>query len=394
MPAASLTQILLAGRRATDDYVFERWGLVIYGLLAGLALLISGIAPARSLLGGRSRLAQLALLAGLAGPAALIIPMATPLPGWGGPAALAAGLWLLVPLAIFRFRSAETRLTVACALPALAILVDGLSEGHLFRDALWGRMPIAGGRLYGIDNTCMGVLIGAGWIALGCLVDRWPGQAGRITAAVLALGTAIVLGLPMFGANVGGSITAAVGATFFTVRLFRARAGLLASLLATAAAAAIVGLSLAVDSLLPTSTHLLGAWTEVVRLGPRVAWDIVYRKLAQNGSITLPLLAPGILAFGALTLRIRSNRPAFIRRFQAMPGLDAALSSLLPALLVGYLVNDTGAVTDVFMAYYYFSALVFIRLDALSLVSTGDAQDVRMDETCVDGRHDDPDDSL
>ena len=361
MTERRVNDILTFDAQARSDYHFETWALIVYGSVAGLSVFLALILPASSLRGARSRLGQYCILIACSGPAALMVPMAVA----GGPvkdALIAVACGMLFPLVAFRWRSSAARLGIACSISAAALLLDGISCGGVFRDALWGRMPIAGGRLYGIDNTCMGVLIGAAWLALGICSDRWP-RRGRRAACVGVVLTAVVVGLPQLGANVGGGITACIGAGFFvTSSLARDRRWGMA--LSIILASGLVLVSLVLDAASSMGSHLIGSWNLVRSTGWEAASDLAIRKLWQNVALTRWLLIPGIPIYAVLIVKIRQGSRSYHEWFASMPGLSFALRSLIPTMAAGYLLNDTGAITDLFLSLYYFAAFAYFRLDA------------------------------
>lgn len=357
--------------RARDDFLYERAALILYMLLTVLIAFVPAVLKRPQLSGVRAWALRFAILAACSGPAALILPLATPAPGAWGPGLLAAALYVLLPMIVLRLRRPLASLAAACAMSALVLIVDGLTRGQLFRDALWGRMPIAAGRLYGIDNTCLGVFLGGGWVALGWLAD-FRGRLGRALACSIGLAIAMIISLPPLGANVGGGITSAVAVGFLTVFLssnrppeWSLRSVSLGILISVGLALGLLALGLALDTgngPVPRS-HLAAGMDAVTGGGLPVAWDIALRKLWQNLSISAWVVLPAAVVLYPVIRTLRRDRDPIARRLAAHPGMDAALHSLLPAMVAGFLFKDSGVVTDLFLILYYLGVLIYVWLD-------------------------------
>ncbi|MBO7393372.1 MAG: hypothetical protein J6U98_04125 [Abditibacteriota bacterium] len=77
-----------------------------------------------------------------------------------------------------------------------------------------------GGRYYGIGNEFMGSMLGAAAVVIACAAGRLKRKsAGVLFSGALSAAVFVLIGLSVFGANVGGSIAAAVFGTAATLTL-------------------------------------------------------------------------------------------------------------------------------------------------------------------------------
>lgn len=75
----------------------------------------------------------------------------------------------------------------------------------LIKNSLLGYDPIIGARFYGIGNEYMGVLVGASLITISIFFEKFGFK--NIILLPFALAVVFIMGNPMMGANVGGTIT-------------------------------------------------------------------------------------------------------------------------------------------------------------------------------------------
>jgi len=179
-------------------------------------------------------------------PAALLLlPAAAsfPLPAAWLSGALLAGTILLLLLALQPLRKmGRPAFWAALGLfTSLAVIIDALAGARLQQLSFLGYDPIGGSRFYGIGNEYMGVVLGASILGVTALAERLEqgsrtgllerGKTGPVSermsgrvserrsgsqkllslAVLLFFGLIIVIfASPRFGANLGGTITAAV----------------------------------------------------------------------------------------------------------------------------------------------------------------------------------------
>ncbi len=203
---------------------------------------------------------------------------------------------LLLLLSLFRSKGDQTIWIVVGLATALMLLVDTLGGANLQQFSLLSYDPIAGARYYGIGNEYMGVLIGStllgsitaiGGVPAEKLISRVEaGQSSRPAAIIVFLFYLFIIYLfsaPYFGANLGGTLTAAVafGAAWAGLGVFK-RADLLPAMIYfLMVALLLLGIfNFLVRAGLPSHVGRLGE--AVTREGQFALWETVVRKLTMN----------------------------------------------------------------------------------------------------------------
>jgi hypothetical protein len=296
--------------------------LSTYGVLAGIALVLGLMAVLRP---HATRAARAALTLATGGTVALlaigIVPVSPPLL----PVVfvvLSAAL-ALAATGLARHRAIDALL---CLLVG-SLLIDAARGAPLVAHSPLSGYYLAGIRYYGIGNEFMGLLIGA---ALMSVPRRALVPMGFLVIAAL--------GLPFFGANAGGAMSAAAG--FALLGRGRARwLGVVGAVVATAVLLALI------DRLQPDSvqSHI----GQAAGRGPGAWGAIVLGKLAMNARlarapgtlIALAAVVPAafLLVRGAIGQRVQQALAAAPDRAGRLP---AALGAAGAALVF----NDSGIV--------------------------------------------------
>ncbi|MGI9120142.1 MAG: hypothetical protein ACR2G7_08505 [Acidimicrobiales bacterium] len=279
-------------------------------------------------------------------------------------AASAALAMAAVGVAIWAQRRGGPRLARAGTLAAplvlagllLAVLVvDIVTGAKLQLNTVFGYSPIVAGRFSGYGNLASGlvamsaIVVAAGaWGATQPRVRPSPAGRRRSLAAVATLFalTVAALGLPRYGADVGG-VLSVVPAFLVTVLLLRGvtltvrRLGLVA--LVTVGVIAVFG---AADLARPAEarTHLGRFLAVAADEGASGVVPIIERKMSANllilTSSVWTLFIPVVLAFLVFLVW---RRAGFLERLEErMPGSRACLVGALVVAVLGALLNDSG----------------------------------------------------
>jgi hypothetical protein len=231
------------------------------------------------------------------------------------------------------------------------VVADLASGGHGLERPLLGGSAYDGERFYGLGNGYFAMALAA--IMLVAAFTSVP----AVGVAAMLGGLALVDGLPMLGADVGGALTASLTAGLALLLLGRRRSlAATLSLLGLAAAGGLVLVSVAAMIADP-STHGSRFLTTLLDEGPAAAGRIVTHQLGRNFALLrgspvawvgpLEVLAAALLAW---------RPPAFLDALAGPLGRPASASQPLSGaartrrvVLLGalgstllVLLNDTG----------------------------------------------------
>jgi len=339
-----------------------RWGALREQRIAGLAafaaawvvLLVLGAAG-----GARSRRAV--LRAGVLGllwwptPALVLGPLD---PARG----VEIALMVVAPLVLGALTDRAVPWPRAAALPAgvglLAHTLDLLGGSDWTSLSLLGPNPAIGARFYGVGNELEILLVAMLLIGLAAgLPAATPARRAAAAFALGGLGLGIVLAAGRLGADVGGVVTAGVGATVAVLAL---RPGGLTRRRA-AAVLLVPVLGLAALALLDTVTGGEDHFSRTVLQGG--GGDLADAVRRRTG-LAVDTLAGGVmpvlvvLALLALALAARYRR----RLLAPLPDAwRAGLLGLLAASVAGTLANDSGPLFLVMGVGALAAALAYLR---------------------------------
>jgi hypothetical protein len=326
---------------AVDRWWRRRWAT---GLLAFLALWLLGYLDATYLAGpvhfGRN--------GGLGAYWAFVI----------GVAVLIAGACMLAA----RRTPVDAILYGLGAMAALH-LVDLVTGAHLEWNTAFGYSPTIGIRFVGEGNLTFAQLCAAALLFAGLLAWRVPTPRGiRVAIGLLAV-TVVVMGVPFWGNDFGGAISAAPGFVLLGWMLLGRElrwktVWMLVGVLVAAGVA--VGL---VDLLRPADqrTHV-GKFFEKAGTDFGSATLVLRRKASENLSVfTHSLLLGSLIALGLLLLYLwlvppRSLGPLVARISTA----HATALALAVTAVLGFALNDSGITIPGMMATVFLAALVFL----------------------------------
>jgi hypothetical protein len=257
---------------------------------------------------------------------------------------VAAAAWA----AIARTGRPWAGLAVVLSVVALVLVGDVVTGSRLSLSAAFGYSPTGNSRLYGISNYSYGQLSAATCLLAAILAARGDGLKGRWAAIAMLVATLVVLGIPIWGADVGGILAFTPTILVFVAVVLRRRIRprtVLAAGGATVAAVTAFGL---LDLARPAAERAhLGRLFERVGdegLGPLIS--IVERKLLANLQVSVSSFwvaaIPVAVGFWFFLVHFRSRplNPVWDR----LPTLGAGLAAALVAAVLGSLVNDSGAI--------------------------------------------------
>jgi hypothetical protein len=259
------------------------------------------------------------------------------------------------------FRRPALAIALAMLIGAGVVVADTLTGSWLVRTAPFAFPVMSGSRFYGLGNEYVGVLLGLSTVGLAGLLQVAPGR--RWVFGLLGALIVLVIGAPFWGANWGGSVSAA--AALVVVWAFSSQAPLWRRLLIGALLVLASGiLPAALDLTLSAArqSHIGAAAAAVLSDGfPSVA-ATAWRKLAMSFGIltytpwTIPLAAAGLAVFWVF-LRRGSPARAPLREQRLLAGgiLGAVIGGLAAVV-----VNDSGIVAGAGALVAAVSALLVV----------------------------------
>lgn len=279
---------------------------------------------------------------------------------WSSTAAIAAGLGLVAASAN---RPPGEGLAVAYLVGAAIIVSDVLHGSPLMRKSALEMGIMTGSRFYGIGNEYMGALVGMTVIGLGAILQITGGNGRGWLVWALGAFVVLVIGAPFWGANWGGSLTAAAGMlALWLLCLPEVKARHVA---------AAVGL-LAGSTVLPALLDLLRPAAERSHIGTAAGALLagqaagLAETVVRKAGIALRVVgaAPWSLVGAALVaavfwLQLRAGGPAR-RVLQGKRALAAGIAAALIAGVVAMLVNDSGPAAGFGAILVALGAVVFL----------------------------------
>lgn len=267
-----------------------------------------------------------------------------------------------------RFGTRRGALVGVLAVMALVLAGDVVSGSHLSLGAAFGYSPTGNSRLYGISNYSFGQLAAATCLVAAWVADVRPGRQGRALSIVVMGITVVVLGVPIWGSDVGGVLAFTPATLVFAVMITGRRLRLRTAAAGVAGTVVAIALFGALDlARAPGNRGHLGRLFERIGdegLHPVVA--MVERKLVANLEVSTSSL-------WVLAIPIAAGLWAFLRWYPDRPGqqitarfaaLHAGLAAALVAAVLGSMLNDSGAIIGGVMALVVGAAQVALLLTA------------------------------
>jgi hypothetical protein len=375
-PLAAVSRL---DRRVAALVVARTWAIPLLVLAAVLAAAgvgltwrsTGGASPARA-----APAVQVPLLVTLALPSGYLV--ASRVAPTSAVAWLALGVGagaLLAAAAAVQRRWGTAPVVLGVVLLAL-VVADLATGGHGLERPLLGGSAYDGERFYGLGNGYFAMALAA--IMLVAAFTRLPAAA---VAAMLA-GLALVDGLPMLGADVGGALTASLTAGLALLLLGRRRglAGTLLLLgLAAAGGLAVVGVAALIADPATHGSRFLGT---LLDQGPAAAGGIVAHQLGRNFALLRgsPIAWVGpleVLAAALLALRPPAGLDSWAGSLQRASSVRARRVVLLGALgsTLLVLLNDTGVTAIAASGLFLLAILVWSAFPSTPPAVTGPSPD-------------------
>jgi hypothetical protein len=262
-----------------------------------------------------------------------------------------------------------------------------MNGSNLSLSAAFGYSPTGNSRLYGISNYALGAF-GASMSLLAAMLaslgsgsseaprasdtsssegegspDRWY----RLAAVAVMLAALAVIGVPVWGANVGGILSFAPVVVLFVAVLFGFRVRLRTMLVGVAVTAVAISVFAALDLARPPEQRAhLGRLVERVSddgLGP--LFSIMERKGLAAVQVTLTSFwTAGVLVGVVVWLSLRWLPAQPLRKVrERIPSINAGLAAAVLAAVFGSIMNDSGSIVGGTAMLVVVVALVCLSLE-------------------------------
>jgi hypothetical protein len=342
--------------------------LVLAGVAACAAVVIAGDWSDRA-----RRAVQFAALANLAGLPMSYVARGFPLEELG-----VAFYWAFLVVSSLLVALAATVLTRRTGRPlaglvsvlvlmVVVLVVDVMTGSNLHMSAAFGYSPTGNSRLYGISNYSFGQLAAATSLLAAFIAATWPTRGGRVAALALMAGALVVLGVPIWGSDVGGVLAFTPTILVFAAMLYHYRLrvrSLVIGVLVTAAVVTVFGLA---DLARPAGerAHLGRLFERIGNEGLQPLLSIMQRKLLANlrvstSSFWVAAIPIGVVFYVLLT-RLRSKPLVKLR--QRIPTLSAGLVAAVVAAVLGSILNDSGAIVGGVTVLVVTASLAYMVVD-------------------------------
>lgn len=283
---------------------------------------------------------------------------------------------VLVILILIISKNKFDSLIIISAATVLFLVIDLFLGGELNMNTIFGYSPIIAGRFYGMGNQATSILIGATLLGSTAFLERrksFP-LSLKVILGLIFLGLVFVIGFPLLGANIGGTITAisAFGITY--LQLIRKKIRARDVLIIILTVIILLGLFVAVDMFQPrgTETHMGRSTQLITQSGGEAVIQIAKRKVETNLRVLrvsswsyLLLIILGLLSF----MRFKP-RGGFEELLAQYPYLASGITGALVGSIVGFLANDSGIVIPALILSYFTAGIFYLMLGEKMSLST------------------------
>jgi hypothetical protein len=269
-----------------------------------------------------------------------------------------------------RLGRSRLALVAVLALVLAVPVADVMTGSRLSLSAAFGYSPTGNSRLYGISNYSFGMVAAAACLLAALVADRWRGGRGRAAAIGLLAAVLVVIGMPVFGSDVGGVIaftpTILVFAALVSGYRLRLRT-VVVGLLATTVAVVAFGL---LDLARPPGqrAHLGRLFERVGNEGLGPLLSIIERKLLANLGVTTSSFWVAVIPIAVALMVFLARYPTqpLTRLYQQIPTLRAGVLSAIVAAVLGSAVNDSGLTVGGVTMFVTVAALAWLALDMMA----------------------------
>lgn len=274
-------------------------------------------------------------------------------------------LFLSILLALFILKlcpDSFKALFLLTFITAVLLIIDIFAGSPLMLNSPLGSDAIAGGRFYGIGNDYMGILLASAVTATSLLISKFKNKnIFKITLiSIPLLITALAIGYPELGANVGGFITALFTWGVFILIMTQDKLNLKKFIIIGVLSVLAVIAVASIDAFLnPNPSHAGKAVKSLLSGGGQTFLAIICIKLSIVANTVSSSVWTLVLLLEIVLLAIwrikKHDIPGLIRA--EYPYISKALNILAVAAVTVFLVNDTGVIAASFILLYMFALM-------------------------------------
>jgi hypothetical protein len=288
---------------------------------------------------------------------------------WGFLLVAATGL-AGVAMAVSKRRKGGWRaaLIVVLAVVLVVPLLDVMFNSELSLSAAFGYSATGNSRLYGISNYAFGHVSASACLLAALMVPRGTSVRRRLAAIGLLVVVLVIIGVPIWGSDVGGILAFTPTVLLFAVLILQIRVTarvVVAGGVATVLAITAFGLF---DLARPAGerAHLGRLFERVGDEGIDVLVDLIERKglamLSVTGSSFWLAAVPVSIAFILFLARYPGGRLDAI--YARDPSFRIGLIALYTAAILGTLANDSGVIIGGMALMVAAASLAILALEA------------------------------
>ncbi len=236
-------------------------------------------------------------------------------------------------------------IAILSGLMSIILLLDmAVFEQFLIKNSLLGYDPIIGARFYGIGNEYMGVLVGASIMTVSIFFEKF-GYKNSILIP-FSLVVIFIMGNPMMGANVGGTITISASFLFLILKSNNIKIDIKKSIGIFIAIVLIVSFMAWMDFNNENKSHLANAIMTIIHTGPSAILQIILRKLSMNMRLISASMWSKVFILAIIVMAVLFYKPFGVlkRLCQKHSQIANGWAAIVVGSVVGFMVNDSGIV--------------------------------------------------
>lgn len=236
-------------------------------------------------------------------------------------------------------------IAILSGLTTIILLFDmAVFNQFLIKNSLLGYDPIIGARFYGIGNEYMGVLVGASLITISIFFEKFGFK--NIILLPFALAVVFIMGNPMMGANVGGTITISAAFLFLILKSNGIKIDIKKIIGIFGAIILIVSFMAWMDFNNENRSHLANTILTIINTGPSAILQIIIRKISMNIQLISASMWSRVLILAIILMVMLFYKPFGVLKklCQKHPYIANGWIAILVGSVVGFMVNDSGVV--------------------------------------------------